>query len=62
MLDALREAFRGTIRTPRTRGYEDARRLFNRNIEARAAVLCRCADTGEWYGRCASPATPACLS
>jgi FAD/FMN-containing dehydrogenase len=46
-VDILRKAFRGAVITPADPGYDDARGLFNRDVRARPAVLCRCAGTDD---------------
>ena len=50
-VEILRKAFRGTVFTPADAGYEDARVLFNRDIRARPAALCRCAGTDAFERR-----------
>jgi FAD/FMN-containing dehydrogenase len=46
-VDSLRKAFRGAVITAADPGYEDARVLFNRDVRARPALLCRCAGTDD---------------
>jgi FAD/FMN-containing dehydrogenase len=46
-LSALRARFGGDIFTPTDPGYETVRVLFNRRIQNRPAVLCRCASTDD---------------
>jgi len=46
-VENLRKALRGPVLTAADAGYEDARVLFNRDVRARPAVLCRCAGTDD---------------
>ncbi len=43
-LDRLREAFGGTVLTPGTADYDEARRVFNGAVDKRPAAIAQCAD------------------
>jgi FAD/FMN-containing dehydrogenase len=45
--DALRERFRGSVLTPASPGYEDARTIFNAMIERRPAVIAQAESRGD---------------
>ncbi|HUR75900.1 MAG TPA: FAD-binding oxidoreductase [Sporichthya sp.] len=46
-VDDLRTGFHGTLFAPGEEGYDEARRVWNGDIDRRPAVVARCADTSD---------------
>ena len=47
LVQSLKAQFRGELLRPGEAGYDEARRLFNANVDKRPALIARCVDVAD---------------
>jgi hypothetical protein len=54
VISKLRDEFRGTLLRPAEEGYDEARSIFNGEIDHRPALIARCQSAAVWFHPLAS--------